>query len=431
MKAARPSHLRTIKNGLQDSSPIGIVINSMEGGGTERFALLLAERLAAAGRRVDLLLCSAKGPYLPAVRCYARVCTLHTRYWSSRRRELRRNVHKSVRIAHFGPRWSPLWLSWLRVAARLPGIAPALQSGKQAHTALAVADYICRERPRALLALLEGGEVAALLGNRLAAQKTRVVVSFRCAMVDRKPAALRLARIILPWADALTANSDGLADDAARGMNLPRQNIRTIYNPVAVPASLAAAAPAHAWFKDSSDNVILAAGRLFVQKDFPTLLRAFARLADRKLRLVIVGEGGERGALENLARELGIAGRVDFPGWIANPFALMSRARLFVLSSRYEGLSNVLIEAMACGCPVVSTDCPHGAREVLENGKWGALVPVGDHAALAAAMEDALRTQPDPNALRKRAEFFSVERAVREYERILLGDENESAPVGL
>jgi len=240
----------------------------------------------------------------------------------------------------------------------------------------------------------------------------------------------RVARIILPWADSYIAVSAGVADEAARTWHLPRRNISTVYNPIMVPDSLAAEQPSHAWFMEPGD-VILAAGRLFVQKDFPTLLRAFARLANQKLRLVIVGEGGERGALENLARELGIAGRVDFPGWIANPFALMSRARLFVLSSRYEGLSNVLIEAMACGCPVVSTDCPHGPREILENGKWGALVPVGDHAALAAAMEDALRTEPDRDALRKRAEFFSVERAVREYEKILLGDENESAPVGL
>ena len=420
MKAARSSHLRTLKNEPQNSAPIGIVVDSLGGGGAERIALVVAEGLAAAGHRVDLLLCTTRGHYLPAVRGYARVCTLHTRYWSSRRRELRRAVHPSVRVAHFGPRWSPLWFSWLRVAARLPGIAPALCSSKQAHTALAAADYIRRERPRALLALLEGGEVAALLGNRLAAQKTRVVVSFRCAMVDRKPGALRFAKNFLPSASAFTAVSDGLAGDAAHEMNLPREKIRTIYNPVAVPASLAAAAPAHAWFKDSSVAVILAAGRLFVQKDFPTLLRAFARLANQKMRLVIAGEGGERLALENLASELGIAGRVDFPGWVANPFALMSRARLFVLSSRYEGLSNVLIEALACGCPVVSTDCPHGSREILENGKWGALVPVGDDAALAAAMEDALRTQPDRGALRGRAEFFTVERTVREYEKILV-----------
>lgn len=412
--------IRTIKNDPRNSAPIGIVVDSLGGGGAERVALLLAEGLAASGRRVDLLLCTTRGHYLPTVRGYARVCTLHTRHWSSRRRQLRCSVHPSVRVVHFGPRWSPRWLSWLRVAARLPGIAPTLLSGKQAHTALAAADYIRRERPRALLALLEGGEIAALLGNRLAAQKTRVVVSFRCAMVDRKPRALRLARIILPWADALTANSDGLADDAAHRMNLPRENIRTIYNPVMAPASMAAEPPSHAWFVDYPGDVILAAGRLFTQKDFPTLLRAFARLANQKLRLVIAGEGGERLALENLAGELGIAGRVDFPGWIANPFALMSRARLFVLSSRHEGLANVLIEALACGCPVVSTDCPHGSREILENGKWGALVPVGDDAALAAAMEDALRTQPDRDALRKRAEFFSVERAVREYEKILV-----------
>jgi len=194
-----------------------------------------------------------------------------------------------------------------------------------------------------------------------------------------------------------------------------------IHNPVVTPdlPALAAQKPRHPWLLNDRLKVVIAAGRLDQVKDFPTLLRAFARLADKKLRLVVLGEGGQRLTLENLARELGIAGRVDFPGWIANPFALMSRARLFVLSSRYEGLGNVLVEALACGCPVVSTDCPHGPREILENGKWGALVPVGDDAALAAAMETALSQNPDRAALKRRAQFFSVKRAVAEYEKVL------------
>jgi len=111
---------------------------------------------------------------------------------------------------------------------------------------------------------------------------------------------------------------------------------------------------------------------------------------------------------------------VDMPGWEPNPFAFMSRARLFVLSSRWEGFGNVLLESLACGCPVVSTDCPTGPREILEDGRWGALVPVGDDAALAKAMEEALEARPDRDALRRRASFFSVERATEQYEKILL-----------
>jgi glycosyltransferase involved in cell wall biosynthesis len=155
-------------------------------------------------------------------------------------------------------------------------------------------------------------------------------------------------------------------------------------------------------------------------KDFATLIRAFARLrAVHPARLVILGEGPERRNLEQLARQLGVATEVDLPGFAANPYAFMARADVFALASRVEGLSNAIIEALACGCPVVSTDCPNGPDEVLQHGRYGRLVPVGDDAALADAISATLHAPPDPAALRQRAASFSVQRATDGYMQLL------------
>ena len=140
----------------------------------------------------------------------------------------------------------------------------------------------------------------------------------------------------------------------------------------------------------------------------------------------MLGEGRLRPKLLSLARELGVAEQVDFPGFRENPYAFLARADLFVLSSRNEALPTVLIEAMACGCPVVSTDCPYGPREILEDGRLGPLVPVGDADALAEAMARVLDAPPSRDLLRERASFFSVERAVDRYEEMLLGKDGAS-----
>ena len=158
------------------------------------------------------------------------------------------------------------------------------------------------------------------------------------------------------------------------------------------------------------------------QKDFPTLLIAFSRLVKhRHARLIVLGKGPLLPELLALARKLGIPGHVDFPGFVENPYAYLARARLFVLSSRHEGIGNVLVEAMACGCPVVSTDCPFGPSEILEGGRWGELVPVGDPVALAEAMIRTMDAPPKRETLRNRASFFSLGRAVGRYEKLLFG----------
>ncbi len=232
-----------------------------------------------------------------------------------------------------------------------------------------------------------------------------------------------------PFADALVAVSVGVADDLAPLAGLPRGRVRTVYNPVVRPEirRLAAEPAPHRWLSDGGPPVVLGAGRLTEQKDFPTLVSAFAKARrQRPLRLVILGEAQRadadrtaRAELRGLAERLGVGAEVELPGFVANPYAWMARASLFALSSAWEGFGNVLVEAMACGCPVVSTDCPSGPAEILGGGRYGPLVPVGDPDALAAAMLRTLAAPPEMAELTARADQFSVDHAADSYERLL------------
>ncbi|MYJ94178.1 MAG: glycosyltransferase, partial [Proteobacteria bacterium] len=166
--------------------------------------------------------------------------------------------------------------------------------------------------------------------------------------------------------------------------------------------------------------VVLSVGRLARVKDFPTLLRAIRQVSkNRPVRLIILGEGSWRMRLEKMARKLGVGAIVSLPGWVDNPYAFMSRASVLVLSSKREGLGNVLIEAMACGCPCVSTNCPSGPAEILESGRFGPLVPVGNASALAIAVERVLDCPPRKSMLLERAGDFSFNTSIDHYECIL------------
>ena len=177
--------------------------------------------------------------------------------------------------------------------------------------------------------------------------------------------------------------------------------------------------------------MIVGVGRLVPQKDFGALIEAFAQCRRNGLRarLMILGEGPERPLLEATVRELGITSECRLYGFCMNPLAIMARARLLALSSRYEGFGNVLVEAMGCGTPVVSTDCPHGPSEFLDGGRYGRLVPVGDGAALARAIAEAVSAPVRRATLIERAANFSLSESVQGYERVfrLLGQRNSLA----
>jgi glycosyltransferase involved in cell wall biosynthesis len=220
------------------------------------------------------------------------------------------------------------------------------------------------------------------------------------------------------------AVSRGVADDLARLAGLPRERIAVIHSPVdaeAIRARAAEAAPDD-WLAPGQPPVVLGVGRLAPAKDFATLLRAFALLrAQRPARLILLGEGPERTRLAVLARQLGVAQDVRLRGFEPNPFAFMARAGVLASSSRYEGLANVLREALVCRCPVVATDCPSGSAEALGDGALGQLVPVGDSRALAAALAQTLAAPPSREERERRARLVATEDGVERYLRVLLG----------
>jgi len=331
--------------------PIAFFLPTLAGGGAERVIVNLAQALAERGQRVDLVVASAEGP-------------------------LRTQLPTGIRLVE------------LHAARVLRSLFPLIS-------------YLRRERPRVLISSISHANVIALWAARLARVKTPVIVTVHNTMSQSTPAQGRMAsrlwpsllRTSYPWAACIIAVSRGAADDLARSAGLPRDKVRVVYNPVITPAMLAQASqsPDHPWFTPEQPPVILGVGRLTPQKDFPTLIRAFAAVRrQRPARLMILGEGEERPRLEGLVAELGVQSEVALPGFQENAMAYMAHAALFVLSSAWEGLPTVLIEALAAGTRVVSTDCPSGPREILQAGALGALVPVGDVNALSRAMLEAL-----------------------------------------
>lgn len=221
-------------------------------------------------------------------------------------------------------------------------------------------------------------------------------------------------------ADWVVTVSHGLADDLHDNFGVMRDRLRPIYNPAYRGAFVAGSQqlPAHPFFDDPEPApVLVAAGRLHFVKGFDVLLRAFAQVLERDdARLVILGEGKERAKLQALADDLGIGSRVSLHGRVSSIAPWLSRARAFVLSSRREGLPAVLIEALSVGTPIVSTRCPSGPDEILENGRWGRLVEVGDVAGLAQAISETLSAAPpDRRALQARAAQFSLDAALEQY----------------
>lgn len=352
-----------------------IYLPSLHGGGAERAMLNLAHGLAEGGFAVDLVLARAEGPYLADVR-------------------------ESVRLFD---------LRAPRVLASLP----------------ALTRYLRRERPEALLSALDYANITALWARYLSGVPSKMLVNEQNTISRSSNNSARLRQRMVPHlvrrfyyqADFVIGNSQGVADDLRKITGLPRERIKTLYNPV-VTSELrekARAPLSHAWFEAGQRPVILAVGRLTKQKDYPTLIQAFAQVRQAMpARLLILGEGPDRPPLEALVKRLGLGDDVAMPGFVANPYAYMRRASLYVLSSRWEGLPTVLIEALYCGLPVIATDCPSGPREILANGRHGLLIPAGNITALARAMKCGLAGKT-PRATEESWHPYSLETVVKQY----------------
>lgn len=364
---------------------LAIYLPSLTGGGAERIMVTLANEVAQKGYAVDLVVALAEGPFLEDVSPKVRVVDLKSK----------------------------------RVLTSLPGLVR----------------YLRRERPKSMLSAMNHANVIAILATRLSGCGTRLLVSEHenlSLALSRKISwrtriVLSLMRRIYPWADGVIAVSFGLRDDLVQLFGLSPEKVSVIYNPIVTPSLLEQAREPvdHPWFNADATPVILGAGRLTVQKDFATLVRTLAKVREKQdCRLVILGEGELRNELQVLVDSLGLQAHVLLPGFAKNPFAWMAHADVFVLSSVWEGFGNVLAEAMACGTPVVSTDCPSGPAEILENGKWGRLVPVGDASAMAEAILETLSAfSPTSEELATRAMAFGSSVIADQYIELLLSRE--------
>lgn len=358
---------------------ITIILPDLRGGGAERVAVNLANSFAQRGYAVDMILLSATGEFL---------------------------------------------------ADLLPGIRVVDLKVKRLRGALIpLVRYLRQRRPAALLACMWPLTVFALLARTLSRVPTRVLVAehttwSRSELLNRWGVGWQVRTSMhrfFPRADGIVAVSQGAADDLASFANLDRKAITVIYNPVVGEAKPPASAPLapDGWWTGPHRKV-LAVGTLKPIKDYATVLDAFARLRQRvDARLLILGEGECRPALEAQARQLYIEASVFMPGFVKDISPYYQQADLHVLSSTGEGLPTVIIEALAVGTPVVSTDCPSGPREILCDGQFGHLVPVSDAAALALAMADSLATTHDTAALKARAQDFSIDKAADQYLELL------------
>jgi len=303
-----------------------------------------------------------------------------------------------------------------------------LDASRLATSTVSLCQYLRKETPDVLYSMMIEVNIAAIVAHQFAGVDTRLVISEHntptvSAERLKDQLVLHLATLVYPRADHIVTVSQGVRDDLLDIVDITDEKITVIHNPIDVERirEQAVETMEHEWFMDPSISVVMSAGRHAPQKGFDTLLHAFSRLEHSNARLVLLGEGNETESLRTLAMELGIKDQVDFPGFVDNPFKYMANADVFVLSSWYEGFGNVLIEAMATGCPVVSTDCPSGPNEILEGGKYGPLVRVKDDTALSHAIEDVLTNPMDESVLASRADDFSIDTIIKKYETVLLG----------
>jgi glycosyltransferase involved in cell wall biosynthesis len=343
---------------------LAVFVPTLSGGGAERVTLHLAQAFAEEGYSVDLIVVRPEGEYQDF-------------------------VPEGIRIIELG-------------------------ATRTSTAVLRLAAYLRRESPARLFSAMEDANVIALIARLLSRSRVPIVCAIHNTLSQhfgaerscRNQLFLKLARIVYPWANAVVAVSEGAAEDARDVLGLGVEKVTVISNPVLTPSLVQRAAQPvdHPWFAPGAPPVILACGRLTPQKDYPTLLRAFASLRARA-RLVILGEGEDREKLQRLANKLGIASDVDFAGFVPNPYAFMARCAVYALSSLYEGSPVVLVEALACGCRIVATDCPSGPVEILRDVPGTVLVPISDANALARSIDSFLASNGPPPGPRVLARF--------------------------
>ncbi len=399
---------------------VGFVLPNLEGGGAQRVILSLAQSLIERGHRVDLVIPCFAGDYRAAIPRGVRL--YRGRLPHTDRRFLRAVQSSGAEVTALCV--NPVKVAWTGlVLGRLhPGIRVRRKRSLYASIHI-LTRYLREARPDVLVSALRGADAAAVCAAELTDRAVPVVVTVHNNVaVGYAPEWLSAARTLYPLADAVVAVSRGVGESVRRSLGVDAERIHAIYNPIPADSiwRLAQEEITHPWFSDGEPPVVLSVGREAPQKDHPTLMEAFG-LARREVdaRLVILGRlsAPYRARLKSLAQGHGVEGDLGFVDFDENPYRYMRRAGLLALSSLWEGLPTVILEALACGTPVVSTDTPYGPREIL--GGWGKLPPVGDAPALAGALVATLRgARPAEEALRARAADFSDDKAADAYEAL-------------
>ncbi|MGB9794641.1 glycosyltransferase [Caldisericum exile] len=337
---------------------VAFYLPNLGGGGAERSMLNLIREFVKHGFIVDLVLANATGPYLNQVPSEVKIINLRS----------------------------------LHVSKSLPKLTK----------------YLRENKPDVLISSLDHANIVAIIAKLLSFRRTKIIVRVDSTLSQELKNLSTLKGKLIPllmkvfyrYVDFIVAVSEGVKEDLTSFLKIPKDKVKVIYNPVISSDIFEKAKEPvdHPWFTSGEYPIIIGVGRLNREKDFQTLIKAFSFIRKEvDARLVILGEGEERKNLENLAKELGISEYLLMPGFVNNPYKYMSKSSVFVLSSIYEGLPTVLIEALSLGIPVVSTDCPSGPREILENGKYGKLVPVHNEIALARAIIEVLKNKSKIN----------------------------------
>ncbi len=360
---------------------VAVFIPTLASGGAESTMVILAKGLQARGYDVDLLVKNKEGAFSQF-------------------------IPDSIRIIDFN-------VSSMRYTLRK------------------LISYSRNERPLSVVSAMELPNLISILAGLFARQRPKIIVSIHSIISKHPPIYSRIADRILfgvlyRFSDVIVCVSNTCAQDAIHYLKLPRSKVHVIYNPVFRPEILEKANEpvSCSWFGDKSILKIISIGRLVVEKDHKTLIKAFKLVREtHKAQLIILGEGPLQPDLLQLIKALDLDQDVLLPGFVQNPYPLISQSDVFVLSSTSEGLGNVLIEAIACNCPVVSTDCPGGPREILKNGQYGHLTPVGDYVAMADAIKRVI--QGDKRlAPREWLEKFRLDNSVDQYQRLIEEKDN-------
>lgn len=351
---------------------IAFVIGSMRTGGAERATLNLANQIAERGFRVDLVLLHRSGEFLSQVSDKVNVIHLN-----------RRKASQGVKV---------------------------------------FTRYLEMMKPDLLFVVQNHIQLMALLAIRRASWKGKLILNEQSTF-SKNLRGLKgfvqkvISRILFSRVDAFTAVSQGVKEDLEREIPSTKNRIHVIPNPIVTSHLLSVKdSIVHHPFFENGNQVIISAGRFAKSKNFELLIRAFSKIkSSDKIKLIILGDGERAHSLKHLITDLKLNDAVSLPGFVADPAVYFSKSDLFVLSSDYEGLPGVILEALACGCKVVSTDCESGPREILTDGKFGWLTPVGDENSLVNTIQLALNTPVDQKLLVERAMDFHEDKVVDLY----------------